>query len=108
MKTSYAVVWRDETGAARTGRLEFSATSMRLVAGAHVFEISGPDLVDVAVARDDSSRFEARRIVVLELRDGSRVSIAPLAQVGLVGELARARSSLSVRLKMSVRSRKSA
>jgi hypothetical protein len=87
--TSYAVTWRDEGGALRSGRAELRARALRLEAGAgEVREIRYEDLVGISIGRTRAERIAGRPTLILDRRDGAPVRLASIAQLGIVSELA--------------------
>lgn len=84
---SYAVVWSENGGALRAGRLEFAGGSVRLC-GSPVRELSYADLAAVRVDRHPTLRLAGRPTVVIESIAGDSFRVASLEGVGTLTELA--------------------
>lgn len=92
MRSTYGVVWRETGGGIARGRLEFLPLSVRLdgMVGhlPSVREIRYADLAGVRVGRGVDDRIDGRPSLVIEPRLGEAVSVASLAEPGVIGELA--------------------
>lgn len=86
MGRSYAVTWKDASGARESGALTAGEHAIRL-RGATLREIPYEQVAAVALGRGTGERLEGRTTVVLGLRDGNRVLIAPVADRAALLEL---------------------
>jgi hypothetical protein len=98
MNSSYGVIWRHGDNGLAHGRLELGVRSLRLVGtttlGDIVDEVGYADLATVHVGRLPAERIAGHRTLVLERSDGDAISIAGVAEPGLIGELADRLASL--------------
>ena len=89
---SYGVVWREGAGPIGRGKLELHPWALRLEgladSGPSLREIAYEDLALVRVGREAADRIAGRPSLILELRDGGPLTIASIAQPGVIGELA--------------------
>jgi hypothetical protein len=101
MHASYGVVWRRGAKALATGKLELLPQKLRLegMSGSlpAKYEVPYASLCVVRVGRDASDRIQGRPSLVIERRNGERVTIASVAQSGVVGELADRLAALRLR-----------
>lgn len=81
---AYAVVWSENGGRPRPGRLELRAGSLLLGGLRLLYD----DLEDVRVERRPAARLAGRPTLVLESRVGHRYRVASLAGAGTLHELA--------------------
>jgi hypothetical protein len=88
MRTSYAVVWRNDGGAVQAGKLEIRDDGLRLDGAGDVQELPFSELSTIRVGRAPDERLDGRRAIVVERRDGKSVRIATIAEVGSLLELA--------------------
>ena len=92
MHTSYGVVWRDGEGPLARGKLELLPRAVRLegLTGTEptTREIAYDYLSEIRVGRSTEERIDGRPSLVLEPRSGETISIASVAQAGVVAELA--------------------
>jgi hypothetical protein len=97
MRTSYGVVWREGTHPLARGKLELLPHSLRLegMSGSEptTHEIAYDDLAEIRVGRSRKERIDGRPSLVLVPSTGESLSIASVAQWGVVAELAEAVSS---------------
>jgi hypothetical protein len=100
MHTSYGVVWREGAKPLARGKLELLPRAVRLdgMAGSEpvTHEIAYDYLSEIRVGRTPDERIDGRPCLVLEPRTGDRVTIASVAQSGVVGELAERLSALQL------------
>jgi hypothetical protein len=100
MHTSYGVVWREGAKPLARGKLELLPRAVRLdgLAGSEPItrEIAYDYLSEIRVGRTADERIDGRPCLVLEPRTGDRVTIASVAQSGVVGELAERLSALQL------------
>jgi hypothetical protein len=87
MRTSYAIVWREQGGDPHAGKLEVSETGLRLDCAGHAQELPFVELAAIRVGRAPNDRLDGRRALVVERRDGSSVQIASVAGIGSLFEL---------------------
>jgi len=92
MRSTYGVVWREGEGPLSRGKLELLPESLRLdgvAASAPLSrEVSYDQLAEVRVGRAAGERIGGRPSLVLEPRAGGTISIASIAEAGVIGELA--------------------
>lgn len=92
VRRSYGVVWREGDLPVARGKLELLPTSLRLegLAGERAVEreIRYDELSAVRVGRSSEDRLGGRRSLVLEPLSGARITVASVAQPGVVAELA--------------------
>lgn len=96
METAYAVLWQEGDGPQRSGRLELHGAELRLENGSTDLEIPYRDLVSVSVGRGPRERLAGKPALALDRRCGDRLLVAPVAQAGLLGELAERVTELQV------------
>jgi hypothetical protein len=91
MRTTYGIVWREGESPLARGKLELLPLSVRLDglagSGQVTLEIAYADLDVVRTGRAAGDRLNGHQTLVLERRDGEPVSIAAVAQSGVVAEL---------------------
>ncbi len=89
---SLPIVWSEDGGPASPGRLDLTADSILLSGGSRdeprTLTIALADVAAVRIARGADERLADRAALVVELRDGSRVSIADIHRPGTLHELA--------------------
>jgi len=83
---TYAVVWSENGGAPRAGRLELASGSLRL-AGRPGRELSFDDIADARIDRRPTLRLAGRPTLVIESRAGDRFRVASLEGAGTLHEL---------------------
>lgn len=83
---AYAVVWTENDGTPRAGRLELGNGSLSLV-GVHGRELSYADIADVRIDRRPKFRLSERPALVIESRTGDRFRVASLDGAGSLHEL---------------------
>ena len=92
MRTSYGVVWREGAQPLARGKLELLPRGLKLdgLAGADRItrEIAYDELSGVHVGRSTSERLNGHATLVLEPASGDAISLAAVAQPGVIGELA--------------------
>lgn len=92
MRTSYGVVWREGAQPLARGKLELLARGLKLdgLAGQDRItrEIGYDELTGVHVGRSSGERLNGHATLVLEPADGDAISLAAVAQPGVIGELA--------------------
>jgi hypothetical protein len=92
MERTYGVVWRDGDKPLARGKLELLPRGVRLdgVAGSEAVtrEIAYDLLSEIRIGRLPSERVDGHTALVLEPRIGSPISIASVAQSGVVTEIA--------------------
>ena len=92
MKTSYGVVWRIGEQQLARGKLELLPRVVRLdgIAGEQrvLLEIPYDDLDGIHTGRARAERLNGHPTLVLEPADGDSISLAAVAQPGVIGELA--------------------
>ena len=99
MRTSYGVVWREGTHPLARGKLELLPRTMRLegMMGSEpaTREIAYDHLAEIRIGRSAEERIDGRASLLLAPLTGETVSIASVAQAGVVAEIAErlARSS---------------
>jgi len=91
MKTSYGVVWREGTAPLARGKLELLARTIRLdgLSGCTrvTREIPYRELAAVRIGRSSADRLNGHPALVLEPRLGRAISLASVAQPGIIVEL---------------------
>ncbi len=90
---SYAVVWRENGGQLRVGKLELGPASVSVEGSsrdgtAAQRTISYADVAEVRIARDGAEQINGRPAVVVRRADGQELSLGTLEGPGVVGELA--------------------
>jgi hypothetical protein len=92
MRTSYGVVWRDGEHPLARGKLELLPRAVRLdgMTGSvpTMREIPYDDLSEIRIGRSPGERIDGRPSLVLEPRTGDTLSIASVAQAGILAEIA--------------------
>jgi hypothetical protein len=92
MNVSYGVVWREDALPLATGKLELLPGALRFEGMADgratTREIGYESLARVSVGRSPADRLDGRPSLVLERRSGHRVTIASVAQSGVIAEIA--------------------
>ena len=100
MHTSYGVVWREGARPLARGKLELLPHAVRLegITGSEptTREIAYDYLTDIHIGRSSAERICGRPSLVLLPRAGDMVSIASVAQSGIVTEIAEQLSALQV------------
>jgi hypothetical protein len=89
---SLPVVWSEDGGPASPGRLDLTADSLLFSGGSRdeprTRTIALAEVAAVRIARGAGERLGERAALIVELRDGSRVSIADIHRPGTLHELA--------------------
>jgi hypothetical protein len=92
MRTSYGVVWRDGAKPLARGKLELLSHALRLDGLTDstpvTREIAYEELAAVRIGRTGSDRLNGHPSLVLEPREGASISLASVAQPGVLAELA--------------------
>jgi len=92
MRRTYGVVWREGDEPLARGKLELLAHALRLdgLSGTDPVsrEIAYDGLAGVHVGRSPAERLNGHSTLVLEPASGAPISLAAVAQPGIVGELA--------------------
>lgn len=92
MRTSYGVVWREGAQPLARGKLELLPRGLKLdgLSGADRItrDIAYDELSGVHVGRSTSERLNGHATLVLEPSAGDTISLAAVAQPGVIGELA--------------------
>jgi hypothetical protein len=83
---TYAVLWSENDGLPRAGRLELASGFLRLV-GRPGRELSYDDVADVRIDRRPKLRLAGRPTVVIESRAGESFRVASLDRAGTLHEL---------------------
>ena len=100
MRRSYGVVWRDGDRPLARGKLELLTRAMRLdgMAGSEstTLEIAYDHLAEIRIGRSAEERIDGRPSLVLAPRTGNIVSIASVAQAGVVAEIAERLAALQL------------
>jgi hypothetical protein len=98
MRKSYGVVWREGTRPLARGKLELLPRAMRLegMTGSEptTREIAYDYLTEIRIGRSPEERIDGHPSLVLAPRTGDTLSIASVAQSGVVAELAERLSAL--------------
>ena len=90
----YAVAWRGDDGAVAVGNLVLDGSELVLRGSQHAYgsvervHVPLADLVGVRIGRTDDDRVLGERSVVIALRSGAEIAVAPLGEAGAVFELA--------------------
>ena len=84
---AYAVVWSENGGASRAGRLELGETSFSL-AGGPGRELAYAEVAHVRIDRRPKLRLAGRPTLVIESRAGDSFRVASLDGAGTLHELA--------------------
>lgn len=96
MVRSYAVSWKDASGACGSGSLTLGEHAL-CVKGAERREIPYEKLVAVTLGRGTGEKLGTRTTVVLTLRDGSSLLVAPVAERAALLEIVERLTALAVR-----------
>jgi len=100
MNISYGVVWREQSLPLATGKLELLPRALRFEGMADgratKREIAYENLAAVRVGRTPADRLDGRPSLVLERRGGQAITIASVAQSGIVAEIAERLVSLQL------------
>ena len=92
LQSSYGVVWREGTHALARGKLELLPRALRLdgMSGSEpaAREIAYESLSEIRIGRNGHDRLDGRPSLVLESRYREPVTIASVAQSGVISELA--------------------
>jgi hypothetical protein len=98
MDTSYGVVWREGARPLARGKLELLSRTLRLegMTGSEpaTREIAYDCLSEIHIGRSSDERIDGRPSLVLAPRAGDRLSIAAVAQTGVIAEIAERLSAL--------------
>ena len=88
---SLAVMWSEDGGPARPGRLELAGSTLRFEGGshgaAHGREVPLADVARAYVGRKPEERIGGRSTLVLELRAGGTLRMAGVGRPAALGEL---------------------
>lgn len=84
---AYAVLWSENGGAPRAGRLDLGSVVL-VLAGRPARELSYDDVADVRIDRRPTVRLAGRPTLVIESRAGDSFRIASLDGAGTLHELA--------------------
>lgn len=84
---AYAVLWSENGGAPRAGRLDLGTVFLSL-AGHPARELSYDEVADVRIDRRPTLRLAGRPTLVIESRAGDSFRIASLDGAGTLHELA--------------------
>jgi hypothetical protein len=89
---SLPVVWSEDGGPTQPGRLDLTGDRLHFNGGSrsepYSLDIALSRVESVRMARRPAERLGGRAALVVELRDGRRVSIASIDRVGTLLELA--------------------
>lgn len=100
MQVSYGVVWRVGTLPLASGKLELLPSALRLDGMANsrptAREIPYESLAGVRVGRSPSDRIDGRPSLVLDRRTGQSITIASVAQPGVIAEIAERLAALQL------------
>jgi hypothetical protein len=92
MRTSYGVVWREGNRPLARGKLEFLPRAVRLegMTGSEptTREIAYDYLSEIRIGRSPEERIDGQPSLVLMPRTGDTLSIASVAQAGVIAEIA--------------------
>jgi hypothetical protein len=92
MRTSYGVVWKEGGAPLARGKLELLPRALRLdgVSGTETTtrEIPYDSLSEIRIGRSPGDRIDGRPSLMLEPRVGDTLSIASVAQAGVLAEIA--------------------
>jgi hypothetical protein len=92
MRTSYGVVWKEGSAPLARGKLELLPRALRLdgVSGTETTtrEIPYDSLSEIRIGRSPDDRIDGRPSLMLEPRVGDTLSIASVAQAGVLAEIA--------------------
>ncbi|HEX5247016.1 MAG TPA: hypothetical protein VFW41_07780 [Gaiellaceae bacterium] len=83
---TYAVVWSENGGAPRVGRLELASSFLRL-GGNPARELSYDDVADVRIDRRPTLRLAGRPTLVIESLAGDSFRVASFDGAGTLHEL---------------------
>lgn len=86
-QVAYAVVWSENDGTPRAGRLELEGGYVRFV-GSPMREVSYADIADVRIDRRPKCRLAGRPTLVIESSSGDSIRVASLDRAGTLHELA--------------------
>ncbi len=87
MRTSYAIVWREDDRPSHPGKLELRERGLRLEGNGEAWELPFEDIASLRVGRGTDDRLFGRPALVVERRNGRAVRIATMAEVGALAEL---------------------
>jgi hypothetical protein len=100
MRKSYGVVWREGARPLARGKLELLPHAVRLegMTGSEptTREIAYDHLTEIHIGRSSNERIDGRPSLVLAPRTGATLSIASVAQSGVIAEIAERLSALQV------------
>jgi hypothetical protein len=92
LRSSYGVVWREGAQPLARGKLELLPRTLRLegISGDEptTREIAYESLSEIRIGRNGHDRLDGRTSLVLEPRVGEPVTIASVAQTGVISEIA--------------------
>jgi hypothetical protein len=92
MRTTYGVVWREGLGPLARGKLELLPSSVRLegMSGSEPasLEIAYLELSGIRIGRSVDERIDGRVALVLVRHAGDEVTVASVAQAGVLREIA--------------------
>ena len=88
MKRTYGVVWREGASPLATGKLELLPRGLRLEGRERSEDIPYERLSSVHIGRTATERINGRPSLVLERTGAAALTIAAVAETGLVGEIA--------------------
>jgi hypothetical protein len=100
METTYGVVWKDGSRPLARGRLELLPRVVRLdgMAGSESArrEIAYDNLSEIRIGRSNEDRIDGHTTLILAPRAGDTVSIASVAQAGVIAEIAERLAALQL------------
>jgi hypothetical protein len=100
MQTTYGVVWKDGSKPLARGRLEFLPRVVRLdgMAGSESAwrEIAYENLSEIRIGRSTDDRIDGHPTLILAPRAGDSLSIASVAQAGVIAEIAERLAALQL------------
>lgn len=92
MQSSYAITWREATGAQYSGILELKTGYLRLEGGnstnGGARHVPYSELEAIGMARQDSERIDGRQTLLIERRNGGILRIAAIGAPGALAEVA--------------------
>jgi hypothetical protein len=99
VRRTYGVVWRVGNRPLARGKLELLPCGVQLegMAGSQpaTFEIAYDELFEIRIGRAASERIDGRPSLVLALLTGDTLSIASVAQPGVIAEMAERLTALA-------------
>jgi hypothetical protein len=100
MQTTYGVVWKDGSRPLARGRLELLPRVVRLdgMSGSESAwrEIAYDNLSEIRIGRSNEDRIDGHTTLILAPRAGDTVSIASVAQAGVIAEIAERLAALQL------------